>query len=158
MKKSHLRMKNQKEGLEDMKSKIPYYDIIEDTQKGYPFIINIGGRQIGKTYSTFKYIMDNDLSFVYLRRKDKHLKKCCTFKGNPFKPINEDSGQHWFFKYAQETYTIYKGVENIGENEEKAEERGISMMSSSKSPRIDGYQMRRTSFLTLWSQSTLIGN
>ena len=87
-------MKNLEKGSQDgMENKIPYYDITEDTRKGYPLIINIGGRQIGKTYSTFKYIMDNDLSFVYLRRKDKHLKKCCTVKGNPFKPNNEDTGQ-----------------------------------------------------------------
>lgn len=124
-------MKNLEKGSQDgMENKIPYYDITEDTRKGYPFIINIGGRQIGKTYSTFKYIMDNDLSFVYLRRKDKHLKKCCTVKGNPFKPNNEDTGQHWFFRNAQETYTIYKGVENIGEKEEKTIERGIALPMS----------------------------
>lgn len=65
-----------------------------------PFQIYVGGRGIGKTYSTLRnLIIDKDgerivpkpnAKFLYLRRMSKEIEICASEISNPFKRINRD--------------------------------------------------------------------
>ena len=50
----------------------------------------IGGRGIGKTYSTIDYVVNSGKPFLYLRNTDTQLQECSTEFGNPFKRWNLD--------------------------------------------------------------------
>ena len=55
--------------------------------------IVIGGRGIGKTYSSLRnalYSMPEGRKFIYLRNTDIQLDECCSDFGNPFKKLNKD--------------------------------------------------------------------
>ena len=52
-----------------------------------------GARGTGKTYGLLKYILDHDISFLYLRRLKSQLDECVAdAKSNPFAKINQDTG------------------------------------------------------------------
>lgn len=93
--------------------KIDYYNI-EETLTRYPdawaYII-IGGRGIGKTYSTLNYMLDEKERFVFVKRTMDDVDLICAGNGrigskpkkdengsiistdfSPFKPINRDRG------------------------------------------------------------------
>ena len=59
-------------------------------EMGYPFTLVTGARQIGKTYGSFKYCLDNHIPFIYMRRTDKELKATKTDALNPFKKLDPD--------------------------------------------------------------------
>ena len=71
-------------------SKNIYLNVVDDFSKDCLLYIYIGGRGIGKTYSALKYIMENDIRFIYLRRSQKELDICASDAGNPFKKLNTD--------------------------------------------------------------------
>lgn len=54
--------------------------------------IIIGGRGIGKTYSSLRYILESKKKFIYLRNTDIQISECSSDFGNPFKRINKDLG------------------------------------------------------------------
>lgn len=54
--------------------------------------IIIGGRGIGKTYSTLDFLYQNKEPFIYLRNTDIQLNECSGDFGNPFKRLNKDKG------------------------------------------------------------------
>ena len=83
-----------------MGNKTIYYDFREDSEK-YPdawCYIAIGGRNTGKTYSTLKYIHEEDQTEVFVKRTKQDVKLLCTKdKSNimdfsPYKPLNRDLG------------------------------------------------------------------
>ena len=50
-----------------------------------------GPRGTGKTYGLLKYIVENDIQFIYLRRLRSQLDICAADEsGNPFKAVNRD--------------------------------------------------------------------
>lgn len=55
-----------------------------------PFQVFIGGRGIGKTYSTLADIAKEKKFFLYLRLTKTEIELCCTHDGNPFKKLNSD--------------------------------------------------------------------
>lgn len=59
-----------------------------------PFILIIGSRGTGKTYSCLKWLYDNDKRFALLRLTDKEVQFCSNQAGNPFKAINRDNDLH----------------------------------------------------------------
>ena len=64
------------------------------------FYIIIGSRQVGKTYSCFKHIMNtyvkNDIPFIFMRRTGPELLGCLS--DNPFdKGYNPDHGTAYKF-------------------------------------------------------------
>lgn len=108
-----------------------YYNIKEDIDR-YPecwcFII-FGGRATGKTYSTLKYVAENNKKFVFLRRTIEDVNTICmgktldtrakSIKGyegidmSPFKSLNRDLG--WSikaFKIADGFGAFYRTDEN----------------------------------------------
>ena len=59
--------------------------------------IVIGGRGIGKTYSSLRNALNSlpeDRKFIYLRNTDIQLDECCSDFGNPFKKLNTDLGDN----------------------------------------------------------------
>ena len=53
------------------------------------FVFAIGARQIGKTYSTLKYCVDNGIRFAYIRRSQSIVKNITSKSMSVFKELNE---------------------------------------------------------------------
>lgn len=86
---------------------IEWYDIAKVEDKLTALNIIIGGRGIGKTYSTLSYIIRSEKPFIYLRNTDVQLKECITGFGNPFKRWNLDNGRNIYFKSEKSHSLIY---------------------------------------------------
>lgn len=56
------------------------------------FVFAIGARQIGKTYSTLKYCVDNGFIFAYVRRTQAIVKNITSKSMSVFKEINDNEG------------------------------------------------------------------
>lgn len=52
----------------------------------------VGARGTGKTYGCFKWLIENNQRFIYLRRLKSQLDECKKDAGNPFKKLNTDIG------------------------------------------------------------------
>lgn len=59
---------------------------------GIPFNMVVGARGTGKTYGLFKFLVENNYRFVYLRRLQTQLDLCASVSGNPFQKLNADTG------------------------------------------------------------------
>ena len=57
-----------------------------------PYNFMVGGRGIGKTYGALKYMVENDIKFVFMRRTQTQLDVVRNEKYHPFKKLNEDLG------------------------------------------------------------------
>lgn len=78
-----------------------YYDCRRDIAEGFPLIMVIGGRGIGKTYSGLDYIREEKQKFIYLRNSQKELDISCSELGNPYKAINLDKGSNYQFESSE---------------------------------------------------------
>lgn len=67
-----------------------YLDMGAIISAPYPFIVVISARGGGKTYGTLKYLIENDLRFIYLRRTKTVLDIVTDPRYQPFKRLNED--------------------------------------------------------------------
>ncbi len=56
------------------------------------FCMMVGARGTGKTYGLLRYLLENNIKFIYLRRLKTQLEECGDLAGNPFKKINSDTG------------------------------------------------------------------
>lgn len=95
-----------------------YYNIADDLAK-YPdawAYFAWSGRSTGKTYSTLKYMLDEDRRFIFLKRTVEDVKLMLAGSGkigskisifgadmSPFKAINRDTGENI------RAFSIYKG-------------------------------------------------
>lgn len=70
-----------------------WFDISERAHRLRPFSVIIGGRGIGKTYSSINWLMDQGEPFIYLRNTDVQLDESSGDFGNPFKRWNRDHGR-----------------------------------------------------------------
>lgn len=50
----------------------------------------VGARGTGKTYGCFKWLVQNEKRFIYMRRLKSQLEECKKEAGNPFKKLNTD--------------------------------------------------------------------
>lgn len=66
---------------------INWFDISAYEDKFKPNTFFIGGRRIGKTFSTFSYIYQRQ-PFIYVRNTQAQIDESCTTLGNPFKKWN----------------------------------------------------------------------
>ncbi len=67
--------------------------VVRDYKDKYNWIIAIGGRRMGKTYSILKFLIeeaDKGRNFLYMRRTQKEIDLSVTEIGNPFRSINMD--------------------------------------------------------------------
>ena len=69
-----------------------FFDIREYLNDLKPISIIIGGRGIGKTYSTLSFLIENKKKFLYMRNTRQQISECCSDFGNPFKRLNKDKG------------------------------------------------------------------
>lgn len=94
-----------------------FYDIRREVDfKKYVIAILIGGRGIGKTYSTLDMLYEYRMfhvkqgnetgKFIYVRNTDKQLLKCRSDLGNPFKAWNLDHGRSVQFVPCDDDFLI----------------------------------------------------
>lgn len=70
---------------------IKWFDIKDYEPKFKPNTFFIGGRRIGKTFSTFSYMYERQ-PFLYIRNTEVEIDECCGAMGNPFKKWNAVRG------------------------------------------------------------------
>lgn len=69
-----------------------YINIPWILSKGLVFNILVGGRGTGKTYGALKYLIENDLTFFFMRRTQKQINLICKPEFSPFKKLNMKYG------------------------------------------------------------------
>lgn len=94
---------------------IEWYDIQKVEHKLSAINIIIGGRGIGKTYSTLSYVIEKKKPFIYLRNTDVQLKECLTGFGNPFKRWNQDHNRNIIFRSEKSHSLIYDADDESGQ-------------------------------------------
>lgn len=72
----------------------------------------IGGRGIGKTYSTIDYVVNSGKPFLYLRNTDVQLKECSCEFGNPFKRWNLDHNRNIHIETERQHSLIYDYIDD----------------------------------------------
>ena len=58
-----------------------------------PFIFCVGGRGTGKTYGALKYVLENDIKFLYMRRTQSQADLINRPEFTPFKAVSRDTGE-----------------------------------------------------------------
>ena len=97
-------------GLIDME----WYNIAEARGKLRAFNVIIGGRGIGKTYSTIDFLVNEDKPFIYMRNTDVQMRESSTAFGNPFKRWNLDRGRDIHIAKEGQHAVIIEGEKNLG--------------------------------------------
>lgn len=82
-----------------------YYEIRERADKLRALSIIIGGRGIGKTYSTIDYLVSTGEKFIYMRNTDVQLKESSTAFGNPFK--------RWALDHGRDIKIVKEGMHSV---------------------------------------------
>lgn len=77
---------------------VQWYSVQKALDSGMTFIPIIGGRGIGKTYSTLHEFINRDIHFLYLRSTQIEVDLCMTEEGNPFKTLNRDLNKNYIIK------------------------------------------------------------
>ena len=75
----------QENGYVDIRS------ILADDER-YTFVWIIGGRATGKTYTFLKTVIEDDMRFIYMRRRQTQVDLIKTPEFNPFKKLNKNEG------------------------------------------------------------------
>lgn len=57
-----------------------------------PFIFCVGGRGTGKTYGALKYVLENNVQFLYMRRTQAQADLINRAEFSPFKSVSADTG------------------------------------------------------------------
>ena len=86
------------------------------TVKSTPYFLYmfIGGRGVGKTYSTLEGVLNDKAYFMYVRRTETELKNSCKQENNPFTTINENTGRNVEISASGDTFVIHENDEVIG--------------------------------------------
>lgn len=72
-----------------------WLDVPKIVAKPYPFTFCTGARGVGKTYGALKYVVENDIPFIYLRRTLTETEfLAANESNNPFARLNEDTGEN----------------------------------------------------------------
>ena len=81
-----------------------------------PFIFVIGGRGTGKTYGMLKYVLENNIKFMYMRRQQSQTDMINKPEFSPFKPITFDNPQYKIGSVPLSKYNagFYNMVESDG--------------------------------------------
>lgn len=69
-----------------------YLDFAKILSYKVPFNFIIGGRGTGKTYGALKYMIENNIRFIFMRRTQTQLDVIRKDEYQPFKKLNEDMG------------------------------------------------------------------
>lgn len=127
-----------------------YYYNIEDDLNQYPdawCYLVIGGRNTGKTYSTLKFLYDNDIKFVFIKRTSEDVDLICAGgkKNNqygvdlsPFKSLNRDLHSN------VKAFSIFKGLGAFWDCDEEDERIGLPIgyaVSLSAVSKVKGFDL-----------------
>lgn len=82
-----------------------YVNIRWILQHGMPFNFVVGGRAIGKTYTSFEVCVEDKIKFMYQRRTKTQHDIISKPEFNPFKSLNRDKG----YDIGIETLTAHTG-------------------------------------------------
>lgn len=86
-----------------------YVNIRGILEEGYPFNFCVGGRGTGKTYTSLKSAVEDDVRFMLMRRTQAQADLISKPEFSVFKPLNDDLGWdirvHSISKYNSEYYT-----------------------------------------------------
>lgn len=78
-----------------------------------PFVVALGGRGIGKSYSILQELLHRGTPFVYMRRTQTQLDAITVPQLNPYNQIAADEGIHIISqKLSKHTAGFYRGVLN----------------------------------------------
>ena len=91
-----------------------YVDIESILKTGYPYIFITGGRATGKTYTSLKYVVENNLKFMYMRRTQSQADLINKPDFSPFKSYCRDVGT----EIVTEPITKYNSAFYYGEPDE----------------------------------------
>lgn len=86
-------------------------------KKFRPLTFFIGGRGIGKTYSSIEYLVEREDLFLYLRNTQTQIEESCSLMGNPFLSYNRDHGRNIKLVPEKKHFLIVDEVENSEDNE-----------------------------------------
>ena len=87
---------------------IRYYDIRQKSDKIAAVSFIIGGRGIGKTYSSLSFMLEQDAPFIYLRNTAVQMEESASVFGNPFKKVGRDLGRDIRLESEKKHYNIYE--------------------------------------------------
>lgn len=86
-------------------------------KKFRPLTFFIGGRGIGKTYSSIQYLIERGDLFLYLRNTQIQIEESCSLMGNPFSSYNRDHGRNIKLVPEKKHFLIVDEVENDVDDE-----------------------------------------
>ena len=89
---------------------LDWFDIKKYEPKFKPNTFFIGGRGIGKTFSTLSFLY-NTKPFMYIRNTAVQLDECCGEFGNPFKKWNKITGHTLHMKKEKNHALILEGYD-----------------------------------------------
>lgn len=89
-----------------------WYDIRDHKNRWRALNMIIGGRGVGKTYSTIDYLMSLNEPFIYLRNKKTDIEICSTALGNPFKKWSANNKRDVFIKASTHAGLICERVDD----------------------------------------------
>lgn len=92
-----------------------YVNIRGILNEGYPFTFMVGGRGIGKTYSTLKVAREDDRLFMLMRRTQAQSDLISKPEFSVFKPLNRDLGWNIQVKSVSKYNSMF--YESTGEDE-----------------------------------------
>lgn len=70
-----------------------YFNVEYALRFPVPFIFVVGGRGTGKTYGALRYVLENDIKFIYMRRTQAQADIINKPEFSPFKSVMRDTGQ-----------------------------------------------------------------
>lgn len=87
------------------------FDFIFKNNATFKFIV--GGRGVGKTFGALKYVIDNNLKFIFMRRTQTQVDMIKSDELNPFNALYTELGSNYNFimkKINKNITGVYKGV------------------------------------------------
>lgn len=112
-----------------------------------PFVIALGGRGIGKSYSILQELLHRETPFIYMRRTQTQLDAITVPQLNPYNQISADEGLHIITqKLSKHTAGFYRGTVNdsgeaVPEGSPFAVGIALSTFSSIRSLSAEGYEV-----------------
>ena len=92
---------------------LKWFNLGEYIDQAKAHMIVIGGRGIGKTYSAFSYLLeDQEDYFIYMRNTVIQLDECCSEFGNPFKRWAKDHGRTIWMEKEKNHAVIYEQTDS----------------------------------------------
>ena len=92
------------------------YDYIMKSEM--PFIFIVGARGIGKTYGALKYMLDNNIKFIYMRRTQTQVDLIRTPTLNPFKSLENEG-------YYSITKPVAKNITGVYKTDDEGKPEGV---------------------------------